>query len=190
MALNGIVIKERLKETFKGESQEVVARKLNMTQGSISKLLTGKQVPTLETLYHVAEMYGVSVDWLIGLSEIRETNSNVNTSYASLVDDISELLCVNGAEILDDYNRFILEIKDPLLESLLKKSISLQKMDREFHSNWKADKLAMFKDKELIDEIIWNDNVIHVLTKGDLSEKAWLSVHEKAEDIKKEYMAF
>ncbi len=41
MALAIDVIKARLRETFGQDSQETVGKKLNMTQGNVSKLLSG-----------------------------------------------------------------------------------------------------------------------------------------------------
>lgn len=47
MPLSSEIIKERLRMTFGSESQEVVAGKLNMSQGNVSKLLSGSQMPAL-----------------------------------------------------------------------------------------------------------------------------------------------
>lgn len=63
------VIKERLREVFKNDSQKDVGKKLNMTQGNVSKLLTGKQQPTIGTIFLIAKKYDVSADWLLGLTE-------------------------------------------------------------------------------------------------------------------------
>ena len=53
-------LKTRLRETFGGDSQETVAQKLNMTQGNVSKILSGSQTPALDTIYQIAEVYEVS----------------------------------------------------------------------------------------------------------------------------------
>lgn len=192
MALDGNVIKERLEEIFNGESQQTVADKLNMTQGSISKLLTGKQVPTLETLYHIANIYGVSVDWIIGLSERRETSKVTEfetASYSDVVEALTQLVYIDGAEILDDESsEFILRINDPLAKALLKKSIMLVKMDMELYKNWNYNKLPLFDDRELIEEMIWDDGTISVQARENLSETAWLQVHDKARARRAEYM--
>lgn len=63
---------KRLAETFGDETQEVTSKRLMITQGNISKWLTGQQTPTTETLYQIAKIYTVSVDWLLGLSEVKE----------------------------------------------------------------------------------------------------------------------
>lgn len=47
MPLSSDIIRERLRMTFGSELQEVVAGKLNMSQGNVSKLLSGSQMPAL-----------------------------------------------------------------------------------------------------------------------------------------------
>ena len=54
MALDNDVIRARLKETFGAEQQEVTAGRLNVVQGTISKVLSGNQTLTLEMAYHIA----------------------------------------------------------------------------------------------------------------------------------------
>ena len=63
---------ERLAETFKGETQEITSSRLITTQSNISKWLSGQQTPTTATLYQIAKSYNVSVDWLLGLSDVKE----------------------------------------------------------------------------------------------------------------------
>ena len=67
MIVDSEVLKTRLREAFGSDSQETVGKKLNMSQGNISKLLSGSQQPTMDTIYSIAKIYGVSVDWLLGL---------------------------------------------------------------------------------------------------------------------------
>lgn len=66
------IIGERLSELFMGETQEQVARKLNTTQGNISKWINGQYVPPTETIYVISKRYGVSVDWILGVSNKKE----------------------------------------------------------------------------------------------------------------------
>lgn len=68
MTMDMQVLKERLRVAFGDDSQETIAKKLNMTQGNISKILKGQQ-PSLDTIYQVSKIYEVSVDWLLGISE-------------------------------------------------------------------------------------------------------------------------
>ena len=78
------VTKERLREVFKNDSQKDVGKKLNMTQGNVSKLLTGKQQPTIETIFLIAKVYDVSADWLLGLTEERKI-AKCNISYGDIL---------------------------------------------------------------------------------------------------------
>ena len=63
------IMKERLTKIFSGEVQEVTARKLNTTQGNVSKWKNGQQVPTTDMLFMISKTYKVSVDWLLGISD-------------------------------------------------------------------------------------------------------------------------
>jgi transcriptional regulator with XRE-family HTH domain len=51
-----------------GFTQEEVAKALNMTQQTLARYETGTREPDFETLGTLAEFYGVSTDWLLGLS--------------------------------------------------------------------------------------------------------------------------
>ena len=63
------ILKNRLTETFAEDTQEVTARKLNTTQGNVSKWVNGQQVPTADMLRDISKAYKVSVDWLLGISD-------------------------------------------------------------------------------------------------------------------------
>lgn len=69
MALRMDILRDRLRETFGEDRQDTVAENLNMSQGNVSKILSGSQQPTLETIFHIAEAYNVSTDWLLGISK-------------------------------------------------------------------------------------------------------------------------
>ena len=58
-------ISGRLAKAFGNDTQDVIARKLGMTQGNVSKLVNGEQMPTVDTLVEVSKAYNVSVDWLV-----------------------------------------------------------------------------------------------------------------------------
>ena len=63
----------RLEELRKkmGLSQEDLAKRINMTQQRISAYEKGKREPDLETLQLLAKYFGVSTDYLLGKTEIR-----------------------------------------------------------------------------------------------------------------------
>ena len=92
MIVDSEVLKTRLREAFGSDSQETVGKKLNMSQGNISKLLSGSQQPTMDTIYSIAKIYGVSVDWLLGLSNKKSiTHYSTETTYASAIKTLLDL---------------------------------------------------------------------------------------------------
>lgn len=190
MAVDKDVIRERLKEAINGDSQQAVADKLNLAQSTISKFLNGKQDITLETMYHIAKIYGVSVDWILGLTDSKDGKDTAITepsTYADLIKSISELVYVGGAEITNDVDGLVVKINDPLAKSLLIKSSTFMKTDADVHRSWLIKMLSMFKDREIIEKMFWEFKQLQVLTKNNLSEVGWLQVHDKARDYKDQY---
>ena len=95
MAYDKKAIAERLKEIM-NDSQDTIASKLNMTQGNVSKLLSGTQLPTTDTLYRISEVYGVSTDWILGLSE----KKHIATSEVTYADVLKELISLASKGII------------------------------------------------------------------------------------------
>ena len=60
----------------KGWSQQKLAEMLNITQQTVFKYEQKSNEPDISTLIQIAEIFEVSVDFLIGNSEIREKNTN------------------------------------------------------------------------------------------------------------------
>lgn len=69
---------ERIKMLKGTDSQDTFARKINTTQSNVSKLLNGSP-PSAATLKSLAEVYNVSVDWLLGLSDEMEVSSKAHS---------------------------------------------------------------------------------------------------------------
>lgn len=53
-------------------NQEGLAMKLNVSQSTISAYEVGERVPDLETLIAIADFFGVSLDYLAGLSDVKQ----------------------------------------------------------------------------------------------------------------------
>lgn len=51
----------------KGYSQAQLSRKLNVSKSSISKYESNQSMPSVETLTKIALIYGVSLDYLVGI---------------------------------------------------------------------------------------------------------------------------
>ena len=67
-----IKIVENIKQLMKTESltQMQLADKIHVGQSTISEWLTGKNEPSIESLWKLADYFDVSVDYLIGRKEI------------------------------------------------------------------------------------------------------------------------
>lgn len=64
----------------KGESLEKIAKFLNVTIQTISNYETEKRDMTPDTILKLSEYFGVSTDYLLGKSDIRNTTSNIAES--------------------------------------------------------------------------------------------------------------
>jgi len=191
MALAIDIIKTRLKEAFGQDSQETVGKKLNMTQGNVSKLLSGSQQPTLETIYHVSEIYEVSVDWLLGLSDKKEIQKSCEaTTYATAVRNLHELIRHGALKVEENTNVLLFKVADPLIKMLTKKSVTIYKTDKELYDNWNETKLSLFQDRPLIWEGTWSMNGLDFLTGEAVTEANWLEVCDEAKKVEDNYSEF
>ena len=93
MAFDMRLFGERLKEAFNGETQAKVGERMFTEQGTISKYVTGKQLPPLDKVYQIASLYGVSVDWLLtGKEDTPPENVNLPPpEILELAEDIYRL---------------------------------------------------------------------------------------------------
>ena len=55
----------------KGMTQEELARALNITRSALSLYEIGKREPDTDTIKKIAEFFGVSIDYLLGQTDIR-----------------------------------------------------------------------------------------------------------------------
>ena len=67
-----IKIVENIKQLMKTEglTQMQLSAKIHVGQSTISEWLTGKNEPSIESLWKLADYFDVSVDYLIGRKEI------------------------------------------------------------------------------------------------------------------------
>lgn len=67
----------------KNESLEVVAKYLNVTIQTISNYETGKREMNPDTLLKLSKYYNVSIDYLLGKSNIRNPEELQNVKFAN-----------------------------------------------------------------------------------------------------------
>lgn len=180
MALSPKVISERLRIAFGDESQEVIGSKLNMSQGNVSKLLSGLQLPALDTLHTISEKYDVSVDWILGLTEQKKIQSdNVANTYSVAAEAVANIV-IKGAETESKDRKLNISISDPLLVRLINKSLVLSKTDRDLYADWKKTKLSMFDGKKLLYKYSWEHDSVDFLASEATIDSDWVEVLEEA----------
>lgn len=65
----GPKLKQARKQNF--ITQDEVAKELNIKRYNLSNYETGKREPDLETLAKLANLYGVTADWLLGIGKMK-----------------------------------------------------------------------------------------------------------------------
>lgn len=72
-------------------SAEELANKLNINKSTISRYETGKTEPYLPLVIKIANYFNVSIDWLSGITDIRNwkqtSTSEIIDNYISLSDE-------------------------------------------------------------------------------------------------------
>lgn len=84
---------EKLKTLRKknGDTQSKLALKLNVSQNAIYNWENGKREPNLDTLLKISDLYNVSVDYLMGISEKEERICDL-TTFTDEIDDYTQEL--------------------------------------------------------------------------------------------------
>ncbi|MFD1067643.1 helix-turn-helix domain-containing protein [Oceanobacillus locisalsi] len=67
-----------------GYSQEEIAKKLNVSASGYGYYEQGRNEPSLETLYKIADFFQVSIDYLLG-----KIDSPQHTAYYSISDNLN-----------------------------------------------------------------------------------------------------
>jgi predicted transcriptional regulator len=64
--------------------QKELANKTGLTQATISRYTLGKAIPTGENLGIIADVFDVSVDYLLGRTNIREINKGKEDEFITM----------------------------------------------------------------------------------------------------------
>lgn len=157
---------QRFREVMGADTQKQFAEKLNTTQTTISKILNGKSDPSLDTLKTIVKEFGVSIDWLLGLSEEKQIH-NVSVhklTYPYVLSVFYELLQggnisvkITSNEDNDVINSWedrlygheqncALIIKDVVLKELMLKLNSDIRISKKAAESWKNSVSDDFKE--------------------------------------------
>ncbi len=173
--INKDLIAKRLSEIFQGESQTVIAKKLNTSQSNVSKWITGDQLPTTDCIISISKLYKVSVDWLIGLSDKRDINDidYEKLTYEQAARVLDFLIKKGSIEVPDlatlrregkllsrsndmKYNPDYYLIKDRALSHLLRRRFRFSEMEIRYLNLWQETTLDPYKGIKMLD---YDDNI-------------------------------
>ncbi len=108
------MFRKRLEVLFKERNTSITefADLLGLTRQSLSYYMSGDRRPDLQTLKRICETLDVSADWLLGLSDIRSADKNLQTACQTL--GLSEAAAENIRlhngnalnDLLTDYNKY------------------------------------------------------------------------------------
>ena len=160
MKKNKSIVATRIDELRGIESQQTMADKIQSNQGYISKLINGSAEPSVSTLIALAKAYGVSTDWILGLTD-NPTNSiqpDDDLSYSQAFVVLANLY-EHGAftvkaeeeqfEMYGEINRFKLEdfhMIDPVLNELLAQITINRGTDISIFNQWVEKHALNFED--------------------------------------------
>lgn len=83
----------KLLRTERRLTQDALAELFFLNKSSISRYESGKQVPEPQSLQKFADFFNVSLDYLMGKSDTRNTNSKIDNAIQ------------NDAELVDFWNK-------------------------------------------------------------------------------------
>ncbi len=108
------MFRKRLQEIYHEKYKTIVdfADDLGMTRQAVSFYLNGDRRPDLQTFKKMCETLGVSADWMLGLTDMRTPDTNLQTACQTL--GLSEAAAENIRlhngnalnDLLTDYNEY------------------------------------------------------------------------------------
>ena len=148
---------ERIKELKGSDSQEEFARRINMTQSNVSKLLNGVP-PSASTLIAIAGEYDVSVDWLLGLSEQKKADrfpTPDNITYADVLAVFDILIENDSLSTYEMSDSSMFRILDRVLGYLIDSRLTVNDLDVNTRRFWYRNTAEHFADHKVVK---WQEN--------------------------------
>lgn len=90
--MQGLNIKLAMLRKEHGYTQEQLSDFLNLTRSAISNYELGLNEPSLDTMVAIADLYGVSLDWLMGRTNLRYNFNLENKENLEVIIKLYETL--------------------------------------------------------------------------------------------------
>ena len=132
-------------------TQREFAKKAGCTAATLSAYENGSKSPSLEIVKGIAEAFGVSIDWLCGLSEQKERDHTYET-YGEIIEALSKIWYSLKFRVLGE-NPYYIVFYDEIMDYFLKdcsKMIDLCSdgtIDEKLFHLWVKDKENEFNVK-------------------------------------------
>lgn len=72
-------------------TQRELAKKIKVTEVTISRYLSGERIPRMEIINKIAKYFGVSVDYLLGRTDNKQTNKKTDIEFSAFYESYKEL---------------------------------------------------------------------------------------------------
>lgn len=122
MVMDGDIVMNRIKDLRKANKfkQTELCKMLGVTQGALSGWESGRYEPDIKSLNKMSEIFNVSVDYLLGNTEIKDKPTNIKSLVVS-DDDIKFALFEGEKEITDQMYEEVKRFAKYILETNKKK---------------------------------------------------------------------
>ncbi|HEY8435513.1 MAG TPA: helix-turn-helix transcriptional regulator [Haloplasmataceae bacterium] len=91
-----------------GMLQRELAEKLNVSRVAITQYENGKRLPEWDKLQKIADIFGVSVDYLLGRVDDKHLSLTKSTLAAHRIDDPFQELPEEARRSLEEFQEYIL----------------------------------------------------------------------------------
>lgn len=143
---------ERIKELKGSETQEKFAEKIHTSQSNVCKLLNGT-APSASTLIAISKVYGVSVDWLLGLTDRKSSKNFPDTNEITYSDALAvfDVLIENQSLMTNCMgNPSMYVVLDSVLNHLLGSRLTVKDLDVDTRKFWYKTTAEQFADYKIL----------------------------------------
>lgn len=144
------ILAKRIKElrTSLNLTQKQFAEIVGCTSATLSAYENGAKSPSLEIVKGIAEKCGVSIDWLCGLSDEKNSHKNIET-YSDVLELLFEISEVLPFDLPDDYTGNVIHFKSFVFRRYLE---DLRKYQDLLHTKMIDDDIFQACIKKLLRE--------------------------------------